>query len=69
MGVLGGRGGGGGPGFSTLDTLRGLTDGVETLELAYLPASASGGGARNRGAGRGGDGVRSGDLGGGVSCL
>ena len=66
MGVLGGLGGGGGPGLATLDEARCLAGGAGAAVCANLPASAIGGGALNFSAGppRGGDGVRSGDLGG-----
>ena len=60
IGVFGGRGGGGGPGFAP-DVARCLVGGGGVW--ANLPASAMGGGARNFG--RGGEGSR-GDSGGGV---
>ena len=64
MGVLAGRGGGGGPGFATdPDDVRLCPDpGYAGPSLtANLPASAKGGGARNRGWGvEGGDGVLAG---------
>lgn len=62
IGILGGRGGGGGPGFATLEDARGRLGRLGAGILANLPASASGGGALNWYDGRGGDGVRSGDL-------
>lgn len=62
--VLGGLGGGGGPGFARFDDALGLEGNAGPEILANLPASASGGGALNFG--RGGDGERScgGDAGG-----
>lgn len=66
IGVFGGLGGGGGPTFAAAEGALGVEGGAGALELAYLPASAIGGGALNLSAGRGGDGVRSGDLEGGV---
>ena len=44
------------------DVARCLNAGAGAVELANLPASAIGGGALNFMAGRGGEGVRSGDL-------
>lgn len=64
MGVFGGRGGGGGPGFATLEVARGRLGRLGAGTFANLPASASGGGALNWYDGRWGEGVRSGDLGG-----
>lgn len=70
IGVFGGLGGGGGPGFTTFDEARCLAGGAGAAVCANLPASAIGGGALNFNAGppRGGDGVRSGDLGGDSDC-
>lgn len=64
IGVLGGRGGGGGPGFATFEVARGRLGRLGAGTFANLPASAIGGGALNWNAGRGGEGVLSGDLGG-----
>ena len=65
IGVLGGRGGGGGPGVATFDVALGRPGSLGGAAApAYLPASASGGGALNWKCARGGEGVRSGDLGG-----
>jgi hypothetical protein len=61
IGVFGGLGGGGGPGFFRFEFARCLAGRAGVLECANLPASAIGGGALNFNAGRGGDGVRSGD--------
>ena len=66
IGVLGGRGGGGGPGFTLLETALCLDGGGGAFVPANLPASAIGGGALNFG--WGGDGVLSGDFEGGVGC-
>lgn len=52
--------------MTALETALGLIGGEGPIELANFPASAIGGGARNLSAGRGGDGVRSGDVEGGV---
>ena len=64
IGVLGGLGGGGGPGFAKLlgfDTVLARPVGPGPWDTANLPASASGGGARNLGCGlEGGDGDGSG---------
>lgn len=52
IGVLGGRGGGGGPGFATEPEDARARLGVYTAGpslTAYLPASSMGGGARNLG--------------------
>lgn len=62
IGLLGGLGGGVGPAFAAVEGATGLNGGAGAFELAYLPASAIGGGALNLNASRGGDGVRSGDL-------
>jgi len=62
IGVFGGLGGGGGPAFAAVEGATNLDGGTGAFELAYLPASTIGGGALNLNAGRGGDGVRSGDL-------
>jgi len=61
-GVFGGRGGGGGPGFATFEDARFL-EGRAGASFANFPASASGGGALNRGGGGpgGGDGCLGGD--------
>jgi hypothetical protein len=58
IGVLGGLGGGGGPGFARLDDARLRAGRLGGDSCAYLPASASGGGALNRAGGGpgGGDG-------------
>lgn len=66
-GVLGGRGGGGGPGLAKLEPEAArLRDGRLGPGIwAYFPASAIGGGARNLG--RGGDGSRLGDWAGDCS--
>ena len=66
IGVFGGRGGGGGPGFALAETALCLDGGGGALAPANLPASANGGGALNFG--RGGDGVLSGDFEGSVGC-
>ena len=47
MGVFGGLGGGGGPGFVTFETARFLFGRLGAGICANLPASASGGGALN----------------------
>ncbi len=64
MGVFGGRGGGGGPGFAKEpEEARARPEGCRAGPsfTAYLPASAMGGGARKRGCGlAAGDGVRGG---------
>lgn len=61
---MGGRGGGGGPGFATFEVARGRLGRLGAGTFANLPASAIGGGALNWNAGRGGEGVLSGDPGG-----
>lgn len=66
IGVLGGLGGGGGPGLAKFEVARCRTGSAGLFVLANFPASASGGGALNLYAGRGGDGVRPGDSGGEV---
>lgn len=67
-GVLGGRGGGGGPGLATLDEARARLGGGGGW-FANLPASAIGGGALNTGLGGpgGGDGSRGGEGGAGLA--
>lgn len=62
IGVFGGRGGGGGPGFVRFELARCLPGSGGAAVCAYLPASARGGGALNFG--RGGDGALSGAAGG-----
>ena len=47
IGVFGGLGGGGGPGFTTLEAARFRFGRVGAAICANLPASASGGGALN----------------------
>lgn len=64
LGVLGGLGGGGGPGLAKFDVALCRAGRMGVLECANFPASTSGGGALNLYAGRGGEGVRSGDSGG-----
>ena len=64
IGVFGGLGGGGGPAGAAFEAARCVDAGTVALEFANLPASAIGGGALNLG--RGGEGVRSGDLEGGL---
>ena len=68
MGVFGGLGGGGGPGFATFEAARSRLGTLGVGTCANLPASASGGGALNWYAGRGGDGVLAGDLSGDLFC-
>ena len=58
-GVLGGRGGGVGPGLRTLEVALCLVGRLGLGALANLPASAIGGGALNWNCDRGGEGVRS----------
>jgi len=63
IGVLGGLGGGGGPGLATLDVALGLFGRLDAGTLANLPAPARGGGALNWNPWRGGgEGVLSGDC-------
>jgi hypothetical protein len=63
IGVLGGRGGGGGPGLARVaEEARARLAGGEVWETANFPASAIGGGALNLGCGVvGGDGEGGGD--------
>ena len=61
IGFFGGLGGGGGPGFATLDVALCRVGSFGALLLANFPASARGGGALNWNFVRGGDGVLSGD--------
>ncbi len=70
MGVLGGRGGGGGPGFAVFEAARGRGMIVGPLALENFPASGRGGGARNLGGGwpYAGEGSRAGESGGVSSC-
>ena len=66
-GVLGGRGGGGGPVFAAFEDARARFGGGGG-SFAYLPASAMGGGALKTGlGGPGGEGCRGGDDGAGLA--
>ena len=70
IGVFGGRGGGGGPGFAVFDSARGRERLAALSVLANLPASTRGGGALNLGGGgpRAGEGSRAGDSGAVSNC-